>query len=198
MRLSQKQKGFTLIEILVAVAIVVIIGTIILLNYRSGQRQAELRTETDKLVSTLRKAQNQAISVKTGTLVHIYPEKYNIQASGQILEEISLPLHIKIIEASKKKRVTIPEIHCQIAAIDDLPDLRVAILFPSPSGIRVKFDCTSLVPGQGLYGELCLTLEHQISGQKRYIYMDGDSGRIESMNQFCWPEVPSPVPPGIE
>ena len=56
------KKGFTLVELLVAIAIMVIISGIILANYRTGQKQQTLKAEAQKLTSTLRQAQNMAMA----------------------------------------------------------------------------------------------------------------------------------------
>jgi len=65
------KKGFTLIELIISIAITVIIGGIILANYRVGQKQQTLRAEAQKLVSTLRQAQNMASAGKT----YLYPDE---------------------------------------------------------------------------------------------------------------------------
>lgn len=59
---NQKQKGFTLAEMLVVMAIITIISTVVLAQYRAGEKQNLLRLETQKLVNNLRKMQNMSLS----------------------------------------------------------------------------------------------------------------------------------------
>ncbi len=59
-----KKQGFTIIELIIAIAIVALITGIVLANYRVGQRQQTIRAEAQKLVSTLRNAQNMALAGK--------------------------------------------------------------------------------------------------------------------------------------
>ncbi len=54
--------GFTLVELLVVMFIVGLLASLVLANYRSGQKKYALEQATQKLVSDIRKAQNMAIS----------------------------------------------------------------------------------------------------------------------------------------
>lgn len=68
---SKKQlaASFSLVEMIIVLFIISIISTITLANYRSGQRVNDLITETQKIVSVFKQAQNMALSgyVATGT-----------------------------------------------------------------------------------------------------------------------------------
>jgi len=66
----RKKQGFTIIELIIAIAIVALITGIVLANYRVGQRQQTIRAEAQKLVSALRNAQNMALAGKT----YLYPD----------------------------------------------------------------------------------------------------------------------------
>ena len=57
-----QQAGFTLIELLIIVFIISLLSSIILANYRGGQKTYALSQTTQKLVSDLRRAQNMAMS----------------------------------------------------------------------------------------------------------------------------------------
>lgn len=58
----RKKQGFTIIELIIAVAIIVILSGIVLANYHASRRQQTLTAEAQKLASTLRKAQNMALA----------------------------------------------------------------------------------------------------------------------------------------
>lgn len=59
---THTKKGFTIIELLIAIAIIIIIGGMILANYHLSRKQQTLQAEAQKLVSTLRQAQNMALA----------------------------------------------------------------------------------------------------------------------------------------
>jgi len=60
-----KQKGFTLIELLVATGIIVIISSIVLVDYRTGQKQFALERSAHKLAQDLRRAEEFSMSAKS-------------------------------------------------------------------------------------------------------------------------------------
>ncbi|MBI2003634.1 MAG: type II secretion system protein [Parcubacteria group bacterium] len=55
-------KGFTLIEVLVATFIIGVLSTVILLNFRTGQDQASLTRSAAAFETEIRKAQNLAVA----------------------------------------------------------------------------------------------------------------------------------------
>ena len=61
---KSRQKGFTLLELMVSVAIIAIVSTIFLSSYRSGGRKSDLRMAAQMLVSNVRIAQSNALSLK--------------------------------------------------------------------------------------------------------------------------------------
>lgn len=56
--------GFTVIEMLVVISIMILISIFMLFGYRSGEDQRRLNIDSQKLVQSLRKAQNYAMSAK--------------------------------------------------------------------------------------------------------------------------------------
>lgn len=57
-------KGFTVLEILTVVAIVILISTAMLMQKKGGEAQRRLNIDSQKLVYNLRKVQNYAMSAK--------------------------------------------------------------------------------------------------------------------------------------
>ena len=64
MILLKNNKGFTLIELIVSVAIISIISSIMVANYRHGGSSEELNIAAQNLVSEIRKAQGYALSYR--------------------------------------------------------------------------------------------------------------------------------------
>ncbi len=60
--ISHSQKGYTLAEMLVIMAIIAIISTVVLTQYRTGEKQNLLRLKTQEVVNNLRRVQNMSLS----------------------------------------------------------------------------------------------------------------------------------------
>jgi len=58
----RKGEGFTLIEMMVVIFIFTTILSMVLINFRKGERLSEFRITTDQVASTLRQAQTQALT----------------------------------------------------------------------------------------------------------------------------------------
>ncbi|MFC1663736.1 hypothetical protein ACFL0A_01275 [Patescibacteria group bacterium] len=63
MKKFNNEKSFTIIELLVVMGLVVLLTSIILPDYRTGERQFALQESTHKLAQDLRKAQEQSMSM---------------------------------------------------------------------------------------------------------------------------------------
>jgi prepilin-type N-terminal cleavage/methylation domain-containing protein len=59
-----KQKGFTLIELTVSIFILVILSTVVVANYRQGEKRRRAALVSDGIVNAVRLAQNYALSGK--------------------------------------------------------------------------------------------------------------------------------------
>ena len=60
--MPKRSRGFTLLELMVALAIIMIIAVLILVNYRQGQKNYILTQAAQALVGNLREAQNMAFT----------------------------------------------------------------------------------------------------------------------------------------
>ena len=81
-----RNKGFTLLEITVVVAIITLLATIFLANYRGGEREFALKRSAHKLAQDLRTVQEMALSgqrpppifgggfPKGGYGIHFFPD----------------------------------------------------------------------------------------------------------------------------
>jgi prepilin-type N-terminal cleavage/methylation domain-containing protein len=68
--LFKKDKGFTLVELMIVTLIIALITAIVLINYRAGNRQLALNRSANKLAQDIRRAQEMAMSAAqcpTGT-----------------------------------------------------------------------------------------------------------------------------------
>lgn len=125
MNLIKKEKGFTIIELLVVIFIIGTMSSMVLAGYRRGQHRYALSGDIQKLVANLRKAQNMAMS---GTGVYgeycgygiqfdysLYPTSYRLyadkaldcdstnymyDAGDDIIETVNLSSRIQIQSAS--------------------------------------------------------------------------------------------------
>lgn len=86
-RTYNKQKGFTLVELLVSVSIIAIMSTLFFVNYRQGGVGVDLNAAANSVASKIRVAQNYSLGTKKfnnltplgGWGVHIDYENYNNQ-----------------------------------------------------------------------------------------------------------------------
>lgn len=63
-RTTSNKKGFTLIELLVVTAIISLMSTLMLANYRAGERQFAFQSSVHKLAQDLRRTQEMAMSAQ--------------------------------------------------------------------------------------------------------------------------------------
>lgn len=61
---KMKQRSFTIIELLVVISIISILSGILLINYRSGQKDLALQRAASKLAQDIRRTQEMATSAK--------------------------------------------------------------------------------------------------------------------------------------
>jgi len=120
MRQANNEKAFTITELLVITAIISLMSTLILANYRAGELQFALESSSHKLAQDLRRSQEMAMSMRqfscpSGTLkgygIRFIKdgESYSLRArcdtgaafQDSSLEDIPLERGIKIKELKK-------------------------------------------------------------------------------------------------
>ncbi len=86
----KKQRGFTLIEILIVISIVILLVTITSVSYRYFEKNTELKITAQKMITILKTAQNKTLSSEGDSQygVHFENNKY-ILFKGNIYEEES-------------------------------------------------------------------------------------------------------------
>jgi len=116
--LKNRQKGFTLIEMIVVMAIIVTLSTLVLANYRDGQKRYALAQSAQQLASDLRRIQNMAmngvdlISPRRGYGIYLQEGETDyliysdgnaslfFQPSDELIEVINLADNVEIINIS--------------------------------------------------------------------------------------------------
>jgi len=78
-----RNKGFTLLEIIVVTSIIIILSTVFILNYRTGEKQFALRRSAHQLAQAIRDVEEKAMSsqeFEDGSLDPVFPKGgYGIQ-----------------------------------------------------------------------------------------------------------------------
>jgi len=64
LKFVKNKNGFSLIELLVVISIIGLMSSVMVANYRSGQRSSDLNAAAQKMVSNIRLAQHYAMGLK--------------------------------------------------------------------------------------------------------------------------------------
>ncbi|MFH1979026.1 MAG: type II secretion system protein [Patescibacteria group bacterium] len=119
----KRNLGLTLIELLTVMAIIALLSTVVLSNYREGQKRYALAQAAQKMASDFRRAQNMAISgINIGNGKYcgygisfpndnsyiVYAEEFSpcnqvYNSSDPVIEEVFLPVGIRIKSTSPNK-----------------------------------------------------------------------------------------------
>lgn len=126
--IKMRQKtGFTLIELIVVMAVMAILSAIFLASYRGGQKEYTLLGAVQLLVSDLRRTQNLAVTrleqngiapygygvyvrdAQTYLIFYNLAGDKNYQADSKVLETIILPKQVSINPTNKSVFFTPPD-----------------------------------------------------------------------------------------
>jgi len=82
-----KNKGFTLVELLVVISIISLLSLLLLTNYRAGDAQLKLQRSSYKLAQDIRRAEEMAISAKDfqGIIPGGYGIYFNLNQPSQYI-----------------------------------------------------------------------------------------------------------------
>lgn len=179
-------KGFTLIELIIAVAMVAILSTITIANFRKAERQKRLDLAVDLSVNGIRNAQNFGLTAKqissslcqVGGINDKAPKSYiivfntNSTLYGEdkcnnviAIESYQLPLNTRI-QASGLK-------------INGNSVSNLQVKFSPPFAVMTVSSDTTL--GQGpftSFTQATVTLENTETGSVQTVTIDGVSGKI--------------------
>lgn len=160
------KRGFTIIELIIAIAIIVLIAGIILVNYRVGQRQQTLQAEAQKLASILRQAQNMALAGKTYECEtgKLEPQDYGVS----LINEDTYQLFVDCNNDDHFSSIPIP------------PDI-VLETIDLPQNITLGTDCVAFVFSRPR-GDLAFSIDKHfrvtLAGNTKTITVNGTTGRI--------------------
>ena len=201
---THQTKGLTLIELIIAISITVIIGGIILANYRTGQRNSLLRSEAENLVSLIRNAQNLALSASVndqcegvpqyGYGVYIEENRYllfanckgtEIYDSGSITDGFPLfsPVRAQVLLGDPIiEEHTLPS-GIKIGSEDNI--LSLTFVFKPPRGIPVEVYKNNQTPAEtsGIFN-FYFQLGDDDS-KRKWIVLNADTGNIEIRPPGC-------------
>ncbi|MBI4050721.1 MAG: prepilin-type N-terminal cleavage/methylation domain-containing protein [Candidatus Doudnabacteria bacterium] len=166
--MSNSQKGFTLIELVVMSLITALLAAVVTVNFRSIRHQQELQRGVNETISKIREVQNyvltgqiraggepaQAYVINFNTLATAYTVSYITPGATTTLEVVNLPVKTEI------KQVY----------VNGSPRTSADVRFESPFG--------QITVGGAGNQVVLLDINHKILNFIRTIRIDGISGRI--------------------
>lgn len=167
------KRGFTIIELLVAMSIFVIITAMVVANFRAGSRSDELRIAAETLVSNLRKAQNMALAgqLKDGiSPLGGYGVYFKLAESDRyiIFADLDGELDYDMGEALADGTVILP----RDVRIDGIqPTVISTVVFKPPKP-------TIYINSGVQENSLSIKLKHNLSGKTKLIVINRISGQI--------------------
>lgn len=165
--------GFTLLELLIIIGILVVLSTVVTVRFATLRQQQEIYAEARELTSKIREIQNFVLSGK-------------ITAQGQAAEayEISLtyPAQTFSVNYIIRTSVTTTQTYAletvNMNANVEVNELRVSGNPKFPVLLRFEAPFGKVVVDGQANRILTIRLAHKRSGQTRTITVDGISGRI--------------------
>jgi len=167
------KKGFTIIELLVALGVFVVVTAMVVANFRAGGRSDELRIAAETLISNLRKAQNMSLS---GQLTNGssppggYGVYFKLSDTDRyiIFADLNGDLGYTAGEALPDGTIILPR---DIRILNIQPTAISTVIFKPPKP-------TIYINGAITEATLSITLKHNLSGKTRTVIVKRISGQI--------------------
>jgi len=162
--LAQKKRfqgGFTLIEVLVIIAIIVILSGVVFINYRSSEKTLALQRAANKLAQDIRRVQEMAIAAQVCCGGTVPPGGYGIY-----LGNVNDTSYILYADKNNSGDYS-PAGNERIETINLEQGVKISLLNPSSPSINFKPpDPTITLTGGGPV-EITLVLESDTSKTKK-------------------------------
>lgn len=125
------RKGFTLIEMLVVLAVIAVISSLLIASYRTAQKRYALESAAQNLVSDLREVQAMAMSgaVKTTEIIYGYGVHFDENTSYYII----------FADKQFNDRRYQSGADIQIEKINLADQIKIAAVSPNNSGLDIVF-----------------------------------------------------------
>jgi prepilin-type N-terminal cleavage/methylation domain-containing protein len=181
--------GFTLIELLVSLFILVVLTTIILADFRRGEKQTRVRLSADIVTTAIRTAQNYTLSGKqldqsTCTIGGVleksavaYYAHFHVNDVPHVHAEDKCGIHHRIGNFPLLQQVRLKS---DGLIIDGAALTEMRVVFYPPFG---RLRGSAFGDGSPIYQDfstMSITVEYIDSSISRTITVDGISGRIQT------------------
>ncbi len=167
------KKGFTIIELLVALGVFVVVTAMVVANFRAGGRSDELRIAAETLISNLRKAQNMSLAGQLTNGVSPpggYGVYFKLSDADRyiIFSDLDGDLGYTAGEALLDGTIILPK------------DIRISNIQPAAVSSAIFKPPKPVIYINGGISEatLSVTLQHNLSGKTRTVTVKRISGQI--------------------
>lgn len=190
-----KQGGFSLIELLVALFILVVLSAVLIANFRTNEKQRRVNAAADIVINALRNAQNYTLTSKTINTDCIQngvndraPLNYRVQLdSGTneaklMAEDKCGDIHdievYKMPERARFKGNGLTRVVNSVATSHEA----VVVKFTTPFAVATSATSTFTTAPFSSYQSIVITLESSDASVIKTLIIDGISGRIGEEN----------------
>jgi type II secretory pathway pseudopilin PulG len=197
---ARRQKGFTLIELMIIVFVMAMVGGALIVNFRQGEKQRRVNLMRDMVISALRSAQNYTLSGRQipppGQATHVRgPARcVNDNAALSYWVEFTTATAFDIMAQDRCGAVIRMETFAAVAqtqfagstpyrlttSLGSADSGSMAVRFTPPFGSMTAATTSGPVPGSfASFVGATITVEFQDGERQRTVNVDGISGRID-------------------